>query len=215
MSSRLHGMSLSERPVVAFLEAIRSPVPTPGGGSASALAGALGASLLAMVAGMTKHRAASEEDVDRLQAAGTRSAELSARLTTLIDRDSDAYDLVVGAYKLPKGSDADKTARAVRIQEALTAAIDAPLDVMRASAAAVDAAAVVAAFGNPNAASDVGVALELLSAAARGARLNVEINLDTITDAAYADRVRGEAAALAAACEGGAAAARKRLREST
>ncbi|MGH9373911.1 MAG: cyclodeaminase/cyclohydrolase family protein, partial [Vicinamibacterales bacterium] len=166
-------MKLTEMSVVDLLAAVRSPRPTPGGGSASALAGAFGASLLAMVASMPRHRAESAEEVDSLQAAGRRCHELSERLTALVDQDSAAYDLVVAAYRLPKASDVEKSERSQRIQEALRSAVEAPLDVMRRCAEAVEAVRVVEAFGSPNATSDVGVALELLAAGLRGARLNV------------------------------------------
>ena len=185
-------MKLADTPLAQLLAAFRSPDPTPGGGSASALAGALGASLLTMVAAMPKHRAASEEDVDRLQAAGRRCSDAAGRLTALVDEDAQAYDRVVAAYRLPKASDAEKAARSTGIQQAMTGAIEVPLEIMRRAADALDAAPVVAEFGNPNAASDVGVAVELLAAAIRGARLNVDINLDSVKDEAYASRVRGE-----------------------
>ena len=183
-------MKLTERRVDDLLQAFRSPDPTPGGGSAAALAGAIGASLLAMVAGLPKSRAATEEDVERLQAAGRRCAAIAGDLTTLVDRDSEAYDLVVGAYKQPKGTDEEKAARSAAIQKAVRAAIAAPLDVMRACAAAAEQGVVVAALGNPSASSDVRVGFELLGAGLRGAKLNVEINLGSVKDAAYVETVR-------------------------
>jgi methenyltetrahydrofolate cyclohydrolase len=185
-------VKLTERRVDDLLQAFRSPDPTPGGGSAAALAGAIGASLLAMVAGLPKSRAATEEDVERLQAAGRRCAAIAGDLTTLVDRDSEAYDLVVGAYKRPKGTDEEKAARSAAIQQAMRAAIAAPLDVMRACAAAAEQGVVVAALGNPSASSDVGVGFELLGAGLRGAKLNVEINLGSVKDAAYVETVRRE-----------------------
>ena len=186
-------MKLSRLPVNELLAAFRSPSPTPGGGSASALAGALGAALLAMVASMPRHRAASADEGHRLEAAADRCAEISARLETLVDEDSQAYEQVVAAYRLPKVSPEEKTERSRRIQEALRTATEVPLDVMRRCVEAIEAAATVAALGNPNASSDVGVALELLSAAVRGAGMNVGINLATISDAAYADGARRQA----------------------
>ena len=185
-------MKLTERRVDDLLQAFRSPDPTPGGGSAAALAGAIGASLLAMVAGLPKSRAATEEDAERLQAAGRRCAAIAGDLTTLVDRDSEAYDLVVGAYKQPKGTDEEKAARSAAIQQAMRAAIAAPLDVMRACAAAAEQGVVVAALGNPSASSDVRVGFELLGAGLRGAKLNVEINLGSVKDAAYVETVRRE-----------------------
>lgn len=206
-------MKLTEKSVTELLAAFRSSDPTPGGGSASALAGAIGASLLAMVGALPKPRAATEEDVERLQAARTRCAEIAGTLETLIDRDSEAYELVVGAYKLPKSTEAEKASRGASIQDALRAATDAPLQVMRACHAATEQGNLVAAYGNRNAASDVQVGLELLLAGLRGARQNVEINLGSVTDAAYAASVRAEAESLAMAAEREVASARKHLTE--
>ena len=188
---------LTSLSVADLLRALRSPEPTPGGGSASALTGAIGASLLAMVAGLPKSRAATAEDVQRLKAAGERCASFAATLETLVDRDSDAYDLVVAAYKRPKVTDEDKAARSAAIQSALREAIAAPLAVMRACAAATEQGVVIAALGSPSASSDVQTGLELLGAALRGAKLNVEINLGTVTDADYAETIRKEVEALA------------------
>jgi formiminotetrahydrofolate cyclodeaminase len=204
-------MTLTRRSVTDLLAAFRSSEPTPGGGSASALAGAVGASLLAMVAVLPKPRAATEEETRRLTAAGARCTGLAEELAALIDRDSAAYELVVGAFRLPKGSDEEKAARTDAIQRGLTAATEAPLDVMRACAAAMDQAAVVAAFGNRNASSDVQVGLELLGAGLRGARLNVEINLGSLKDAPYVARAREEAERLLAESELRMAAARSAL----
>lgn len=204
-------MRLSERPFTALLAAFRAPSPTPGGGSAAALASAVGASLLAMVASMPKHRAATGEDVDRLRGAAGRCTHLSERLAALVDEDSDAYDQVVAAYKLPTASEAEQAERGARIQEALRTAVEVPLEVMRYCAEAIEVASVVAAFGNPNAASDVGVALELLGAGARGARLNVEINLPGLKDAQLADHLRDESSRLASETDTGVTAARARL----
>ena len=154
---------LSDKTLHDLLAAFRSSDPTPGGGSASALAGAVGAALLAMVAGLARPRAANEDELARLAAAGRRTAEISEELGALVDRDSDAYDAVVAAYRLPKNTDDEKKHRSGRIQEALTGAIDTPLDVMRRCAAAMGQASLVASLGNANASSDVQVALELLS----------------------------------------------------
>lgn len=189
-------MTLSGLSFTELLAAFRAPAPTPGGGSASALAGATGAALLAMAAGLPKARVHTEEDADRLKRAGARAADLSERLSTLMDRDSEAYDLVVSAFRLPRSSEAEQQARAARIQEALQAATHAPLDVMSACADALQLAAVVAAFGNRNAASDVHVAIELLGAGLRGARLNVDVNLSSISDTAFVESMRSQAERL-------------------
>jgi formiminotetrahydrofolate cyclodeaminase len=119
-----------------------------------------------------------------------------------VDRDSEAYELVVSAYRMAKATDEEKAARAKGIQDALKAAIAAPLDVMRACSAAITLGPVLEAHGNPNASSDVQVGLELLRAGLRGARLNVEINLGSIKDEAYAAAVTSEIGRLS---ESGAA----------
>ena len=202
-------MTFTDRTVAQLLEAFASPEPTPGGGSAAALAGALGASLLAMVAGLPKSRAATAEDSARLAAAGARCRAIAADLTALVDRDSDAYQLVMDAYRQPKATDADKALRSAAIQEAMRAAIAAPLAVMRACAAAAEQGVVIAALGNPSASSDAAVAFELLGAGTRGAKLNVETNLGSIKDAAYAETVRGEVTEFERALNHETAAARR------
>jgi formiminotetrahydrofolate cyclodeaminase len=187
-------MKLTDKSIKTLLEDFRSPAPTPGGGSAAALAAAVGASLLAMVAGLPKPRAATDLDVNRLREAGERSATLAQALEALVDRDSEAYELVVDAYRLPKSTEGEQGIRALRIQDALKAAIAAPLDVMRACSACIGLAPVLLECGNPNASSDVRVGVELIRAGLRGAQMNVESNLGSVRDQAYADGVRAEMA---------------------
>lgn len=182
--------TLTSQSVAGFLAAIRSSNPTPGGGSASALAGAMGASLLAMVAGLPKSKAATAEDAERLKATGDRCAALARDLEALIERDSEAYNLVLAAYKLPKGTDEEKAARSTAIQAGFRAAIDAPLAVMRACASAGKEGVIVATLGLASASSDVQVGIELLNAALRGAKLNVETNLGSVKDQDYLARAR-------------------------
>jgi methenyltetrahydrofolate cyclohydrolase len=191
-------MKLTSTPLSTLLEEFRSSAPTPGGGSAAALAGAVGASLLAMVAALPKPRASADPDLAALKSAGERAEALARTLEALVDRDAEAYDLVVAAYRLPKAGDEEKAARSAAIQAALRSAIDAPLEVMRACAAGIGEAPLLLTLGNPNAASDVKVGLELLRAGLRGAELNIAINLDSVTDAAYAAAVRSEIERLAA-----------------
>lgn len=187
---------LTQTSLTTLLAAFRSADPTPGGGSAAALAGAVGAALLAMVAALPKSRATTPEDTERLKDAGEHCVAASLELEALVDRDSDAYDLVVAAYKRPKGTDQENAARSAGIQAAMREAIAAPLAVMRACAAAAAQGTVIAALGNPSASSDVQVGVELLGAGLRGAKLNVEINLGSMKDAEYVAAVRAEVEAL-------------------
>jgi len=183
---------LVDRSVRDFLSALSSSDPTPGGGSASALASAAGVSLLIMVAALPKTRNGSDEDREALAGARAALDGLRQALADAIDADTTAYDEVVAAYKLPKATADEQAARKEAIQRALKTATDVPLGVVRASADALLHARTVEAHGNRNAASDVGVAIALLKAGAHGARLNVEINLGSVTDTAYAGRVRAD-----------------------
>ena len=185
-------MSLIDRSVRDLLTAFSSSDPTPGGGSAAALSSAIGASLLMMVAGLPKTRTGSDDDRARLTAAGAVLADLRDRLTEAVDADTAAYDDVVAAYKMPKVSADEQSARKAAIQRALREATDVPLGVVRLSAAALVQAALVAAHGHKAAGSDVGVAIALLRAGLRGARLNVEINVGSLTDAEYTSSVTAE-----------------------
>ena len=204
-------MAFTERSVRELIAAFRSSDPTPGGGSASALAGAIGAALLAMVAGLGRPSTTDQEDLERLAVAGRREAVLSDELASLVDRDAEAYDVVMGAYKLPKATDEEKKRRSAQIQQALEGAIQSPLDVMRLCTEAAEHATVIASFGNPNAASDVRVAVEMLSAGLRGARANVDINLESLKDTARVEAIRDEAARLTQKLEDDVEAAQARL----
>lgn len=207
-------LRLTDHSVTDLLAAFRSAEPTPGGGSASALAGAVGASLLAMVAGLPKPAAETAEDLAKLSAAGERCTDLALHLTSLVNRDSDAYDLVVQAFRMPKDTGDEKATRSRQIQAAMQEATDTPLDVMSACTAAIEQAAVVAAFGNRHASSDVQVGVELLGAGVRGAKLNIAVNLESLKNPKYAARARSEAERLVGEAEAGASAARARLTSS-
>jgi methenyltetrahydrofolate cyclohydrolase len=198
-------MSLAAKPLISLLEDFRSSAPTPGGGSASALAGAVGASLLAMVAALPKPRATSEAEITELEGIGERTTALARVLEGLIDRDAAAYEQVMQAYRMPKGTEDEKATRSSRIQEALKSAIEAPLEVMRSCAQAAALAPRLAALGNPNASSDVQVGVELLRAGLRGARLNVDINLGSVKDSRYVAQVSADVERLVNESGGGAA----------
>ena len=204
-------MAFTERSVRELIAAFRSSDPTPGGGSASALAGAIGAALLAMVAGLGRPSTTDQEDLERLGVAGRREAVLSDELASLVDRDAEAYDAVMAAYKLPKANEEEKHRRSAQIQQALQGAIQSPLDVMRLCTEAAEHATVIASFGNANAASDVRVAVEMLSAGLRGARANVEINLESLKDPARVEAIRDEVARLTQKLEDDVQAAQARL----
>jgi formiminotetrahydrofolate cyclodeaminase len=188
----------SEFAVIDLLDAFASNAPVPGGGSASALSGALGVSLLIMAASLPKSRTGAPEEAADLAEAAARLRPIRDTLVALIDDDSDAYKAVMKAMKLPKDSPDEKAARTDALQSALKDATDVPLDVMRAGQQALAGGVIVARNAYRVAASDVAMGIELLGASVRGAALSIEGNLSGIKDSAYTARVAAELEQLAA-----------------
>jgi methenyltetrahydrofolate cyclohydrolase len=195
----------------AFLDALADATPTPGGGTAAAVAGAMGSALLMMVAGLAKSR--SDVEDEKVPLVETRAALVSIRdrFVILADEDADAFNQVMAAYKLAKLTEEDKNTRKQAIQLALRRASDVPLDTLRTAAEAMTHAKIVARDGNRSAASDVRVALELIEAAAAGATANVETNLVSLDDEAYRKAVAAEVLELTNKLTEDAAAARTAL----
>lgn len=191
----------SDLSLAQLLDAFASNQPVPGGGSAAALAGAVGASLLIMVAGLPKTRHGTDEERSALTAAAARLRPLRDELASLIDRDSEAYTSVINAYRLPRSTDAEQAARRNAIDEAMRAATEAPLATIRACERAMREAEVIARSGAASASSDVAVGIELLKTAARGAGLNVDTNLAAVNDADYVKRASQEQRDLEQAIE--------------
>jgi len=192
-------MKFAEMSVAQLIEALSSAEPTPGGGTAAAIAGAMGTSLLVMVTGLAKSKNNTDEEKRALAKAREQLQPLSTHLTKLADADSESFNAVMAAYRLPKASDDDKAARSRAIQDALRGATIVPLDTLRACADALAQAQAVALHGNRAAASDAGVAVELLRAAAAGAYANVRANLDSIKDEGFKSSTDAEAARLSSA----------------
>lgn len=188
----MESVSYGEMALADLIDAFSSTDAVPGGGSAAALAGAVGTSLLIMVAGLPKTKTGAPEETADLAEASSRLHPLRDALLELVDRDSEAYKEVMEAFRLSRESEAERAARKQAIDRAMRAATDAPLDTMRACQQALRGAVVVAANGSRKTTSDVGVAIELLLAGLRGARMNVEINLSTLDDAPYIARVKTE-----------------------
>lgn len=203
--------SLRTRALADLLDAFASNEPVPGGGSAAALAGALGASLLIMVAGLAKTRTGAPEEAADLAEASARLRPLRDALLELVDEDSRAYQAVVDASRLPKTTDAERDGRRAAIDRAMHGATRVPLETMRCCQQALRGAILVAAHGNRHAATDTGTAVELLAAALRGAGMNVDVNLQGISDAAFVKRVAAERAELTADADADAARARAAL----
>ena len=185
--------------VSQLLAALASPNPTPGGGTAAAMAGAMGTSLLMMVAGLARSKNNTDEEKAALAKARSAVEPITARLTELADADAASFDAVMAAYRLPKATDDDKQARTAAIQAALRGATEVPLETLRACAAALEHARVVLDYGNASAESDTGVAIGLLRAAAAGAAANVRINLGGLKDEAFKSAAEAETGRLLAA----------------
>jgi formiminotetrahydrofolate cyclodeaminase len=169
-------VSLLDLPAGALLDRLASTDPTPGGGSAAAWAGATGAALVAMVSGMEKTRTGDEAERTRLRAVRERVETAGAALRGLVDEDSAAYDAVMAAYRLPKGSDDEKAARKAAIQSALERATEVPLLTAESCLVVLQEAVTAAEDGNPNATSDALTGGVLAWAGLRGALENVRIN---------------------------------------
>jgi methenyltetrahydrofolate cyclohydrolase len=197
--------------VSEFLDALANSEPTPGGGTASAIAGAMGASLLIMVASLAKSRNNTDEEREALGRARTAIADSRATLIALADKDAAAFDDVMAAFKLPKATDEDKAARSAAIQRGYRGATEVPLETLRIVTSALAQAETVAALGNRSATSDVGVAVGLLEAGAAGATANVEINLGGLKDQELVARFTRDVVQLAETARNSAAAARASL----
>ena len=180
--------------VSGFVASVASSEPTPGGGSVAAHAGALGAALAQMVAGLTVGRKKYAAVDERFKAIAQEAAALGARLATLVDLDAKSYAAVSGAYKMPKDTPEQTTIRDAAITAALIGASEVPLETARACAKVAALAAEAAEKGNSNAVSDAGVSALLAEAACRGAAYNVRINVNALTDK-KAGRALAEAAA--------------------
>lgn len=188
-------MKLVEMRVDGFSEALASDAPAPGGGSAAALEAALGAGLVAMVCRLTVGKAQFEPHREALLAVQDRSEALRLALLDAMDRDTEAFLQVSGAFALPKGTDEEKAARSAAIQRGLEACTRTPLEVMELAAETLELAASLPGRFNENSASDLGVAALSLQAGLQGAWLNVRINVGSLRDKELAEscRTRGEA----------------------
>src|SRR5262249_43764458 len=171
-----------ERTLPDFLDALSSGAPSPGGGAACALVGALAAALAEMVANFTVGRPKYAAVEESMQAVISQARELRAQLLVLTEEDEPAFAQVSAAYRLPKGSAQEHIAREEAIQAALHVAMRPPLEVMQIGCAVLELASETAASGNPSVVSDAGCAALLGEAAVRAAALNVLANVTALTD---------------------------------
>ena len=187
-------------PVTEFLKRLSSEAPTPGGGSASALLGAVGAALVSMVCNLTLSSGKYKESESAVQGILSESERLRAELERLVDEDAAAYGKVSAAMKMPRSTDEEKQARTVALQASLREACDVPLRTMDACASVLKLCTAAARVCTPHAVSDIGVAAHAAAAALRGAEMNVAVNLSLIKDPDYVETARKKADELLAAC---------------
>ena len=198
----------------AYLDRLASNDPTPGGGAAAAVHAAQAAALVAMVARFSTSAKYAAFEAEVSEITGSADAYAAAALQ-LADADESAFQQVIGAYRLPRASEDEKTARTQAIQAALFAAAGPPRQLVELSASIVALGERLVEFGNPNVISDIAAAAEAARAAAATARVNIDINLVGITDPANVetlDRSVAEAAAVITAAEALAARVRKQIR---
>ncbi|OLE84742.1 MAG: glutamate formimidoyltransferase [Acidobacteria bacterium 13_1_20CM_2_60_10] len=179
-----------------FLEAVAEPTATPGGGSASAFAGALAASLGQMVAGLSRKKKTQAQYFDQLSEALEWLHKTAADLARAIDGDAAAYDAVLAAHKMPQGNAEESQRRNEAILAATRLAAEVPLHVAETSVALFERLGQLASISAASMRSDLQVARLMAAAGARGALENVEINLNGITDAAYVQAMRDKIRAL-------------------
>jgi formiminotetrahydrofolate cyclodeaminase len=182
--------SLIDLSLRGFCAELAGPSSAPGGGSTAALAGALGASLTAMVCNLTIGKKKFTEVDSEMQDILVRANETRDALLEIVDTDTEAFRELMRAYAMPKDSDGERSARSHSIQEATKRATESPLRVMQLCRDALELIGAVAVRGNQNAISDAGVGALLLGAGSEAAALNVRINLPLIHDEQYASAIK-------------------------
>ena len=191
-------MKLAELTTAGFTDLLASDAPAPGGGSAAALEGALGAALTAMVCGLTVGKAKYAASQELVESVREKCAALQVRFLDVMDRDTEAFNAVAAAFALPKGTEEEKAARSGAIQAALWGCIDTPMEMMELAAETLELTESLLGRFNDSAASDLGVAALSLRSAIQGAWLNVRINISSIKDQDLAERSRARGEALLA-----------------
>jgi formiminotetrahydrofolate cyclodeaminase len=186
------GPTLAKMGIGSFLSELASSSPAPGGGSVAALSGALGASLVEMVCNLTVGK---EKYRDSWELLGEVSKKVSGhrkRLLGLVDEDTDAFNDVIAAFRMPKSTEEEKETRSAAIQEGYKKAIETPMETARQCLDTLELSIDVSRLGNPNSISDIGVGANMLSAGLDGALMNVRINLGSIKDQGYVGDIGGQ-----------------------
>lgn len=176
-----------------FSEETSRESPAPGGGTIAAYMGALGAALGTMVANLSSHKAGWDARWEEFSNWADKGQQIQAELLVLVDEDTEAFNRIMDAFGLPKGTDEEKALRSAAIQEATLFATQVPLHTMQASFKVFELCKAMAEEGNPNSVSDAGVGILAARAAVLGAGLNVKINASGLKDRETADKLVAEA----------------------
>ena len=186
---------LAELTTAEFVDLLASDAPAPGGGSAAALEGALGAALTAMVCGLTVGKKKYADYQELAAAAQKKAEELKTRFVDVMDRDTEAFNVVSAAFGMPKETDEEKAARSAAIQKGLEGCTATPFEMMELAVETLELTAELLGKTNDSAASDLGVSALSLRAAIQGAWLNVLINIGSLKNKELAEdyRKKGEA----------------------
>ncbi len=192
-SSPLIGMTLAD-----FADETASESPAPGGGSIAAYVGALGISLGTMVANLSSHKRGWDDRWEEFSNYAEEGQQLKDKLLKLVDEDTAAFNGIIAAFQLPKGSDEEKAAKSKAIQAATKYAIDIPMQVMKTALASMEVMKSMAEIGNPNSVSDAGVGALCARTAVMGAYLNVKINSGDLKDKDYVAATLADADAMVA-----------------
>ena len=183
---------LADHKITEYLDKAAAGTAVPGGGSVAALNAALAAGLTEMVANLTIGKKGYEAVEDEMKTIAEEASQLRTKLTAAIDQDADAYTEVMAAYKLPKATDQETAVRKQKIQDAIKHAALVPLAVARDALAVIELAGQAIRKGNKNAASDGAVAAMNARTGALAAIYNVKINLGSINDDSFADKLAQE-----------------------
>ncbi|WP_352401321.1 cyclodeaminase/cyclohydrolase family protein [Synergistes jonesii] len=183
-------MEFEETTIKAFIDELASNSPAPGGGSVAALCGSLAAGLEAMVANLTLGKEKYRTGWDKMHKVLEEGEKLRAEFISLMNEDTESFNLFMQALKMPKETEEQKASRKAAMGEASKAATAVPLRTLESCVKAAELSFTVAKYGNSNAVSDAGVAALLAEAAGKAASYNVKINLPGIADEAFAKECR-------------------------
>ena len=191
-------MDFAQGSCIDFVKVLASSEPVPGGGGASALVGAIGTALGNMVGSLTVGKKKYAEFEETAKAAQAKATDLKVRFVDVMDRDTEAFNVVSAAFGMPKATDEEKAARSAAIQEGLKGCTKTPFEMMELAVETLELTASILGKSNDSAASDLGVSALSLRAAIQGAWLNVLINIGSLKNKELAEDYRAKGEALLA-----------------